>query len=261
MTNRIVPHLSAVAVKTIREGKLSPITEPRDDELAKSGALIDARIDQICQRHGIDPTKPDRVPRWALHLFAETAKIIFTSCVGKSALAKWLYALSTAMDYDKWDKLEPARQTAMSEADQIGMGAWLLPMIRKVETARKRIIRVRLTGRDVPYRQLHTYHCALAAIADMLPLVEEKLKPKPLDELKAFAAAKMKGNGRRIVELVCDGDGRCPIADVALEVDWEYPHKDSCKGALRRINKKLKSTPWKLRQHDGAIIVETNKSE
>jgi hypothetical protein len=78
--------------------------------------------------------------------------------------------------------------------------------------------------------------------------------------LREFAERHLKKKQRRIVELVCDGDGQCPIADLAIDIaiEWSAPYDDACQQAIRRINGTLAkhSQPWKLRRHDNSVRAE-----
>jgi hypothetical protein len=72
-----------------------------------------------------------------------------------------------------------------------------------------------------------------------------------------FAADRLKGNERKLVEMVIGGNGRVPIATIAKEVGWEKPWDDAFNGTMGRVNKKLKSAklPYRIfRQSNEAHI-------
>jgi hypothetical protein len=71
-------------------------------------------------------------------------------------------------------------------------------------------------------------------------------------ELRQIAANELKGIERRIVELVCDGNGSCPLRDLAMDsgIAWEVPYDNAFNSAKQRINDKLKKRRWQIYRHD-----------
>ena len=71
-------------------------------------------------------------------------------------------------------------------------------------------------------------------------------------ELRQFAADNFKGIERRIVELICEHAGACPLPDLATDpaIKWVTPWDDAFNSAKKRINAKLKKTQWKIYRHD-----------
>jgi hypothetical protein len=84
--------------------------------------------------------------------------------------------------------------------------------------------------------------------------------PGPFADLRAFARDRLKFAAQRIVELVCDGDGECPLADLAadLRIGWEPPYDNAFNKAARRINEKLRlaGLPYWLHRSGNAAKVE-----
>ena len=71
-------------------------------------------------------------------------------------------------------------------------------------------------------------------------------------ELRQFAADNFKGIERRIVELICEHAGACPLPDLATDpaIKWVTPWDDAFNSAKKRINAKLKKPQWKIYRHD-----------
>jgi hypothetical protein len=63
-----------------------------------------------------------------------------------------------------------------------------------------------------------------------------------------FADKHMKGIEQRIVQLVCERNGACPLADLAIDpaIEWDMPCDGVFNTTSRRINLKLKKLGWKL---------------
>jgi hypothetical protein len=86
-------------------------------------------------------------------------------------------------------------------------------------------------------------------------------------ELIAFAQAKTKGTERRVIELVCEKAGSCPLADLANDpgIRWEHPWDNAYNKAQGRINKKLRLNrlPWRLYRRDNSAKLKRleNRSE
>lgn len=55
----------------------------------------------------------------------------------------------------------------------------------------------------------------------------------------------LKGNETVVVGAICDGQGRVPIADLALRFHWGNP-QDNWNGARKRLNKKFKGSNWRF---------------
>ena len=73
-------------------------------------------------------------------------------------------------------------------------------------------------------------------------------------ELLNWVAANLKGKQRRVMELVIDGGGKCPLSDIAIDptVSWEMPYDNSFNGIRIAVNLKLKkaSEGWRLERND-----------
>jgi hypothetical protein len=71
-----------------------------------------------------------------------------------------------------------------------------------------------------------------------------------------FARREMKGGQLRVIEVLCERGGRCPMQDLAAELEWEWDQDEGCKSqwdsTAREINKKLLrlENPYHVRQHD-----------
>lgn len=65
--------------------------------------------------------------------------------------------------------------------------------------------------------------------------------------VREFAATR-KGIGRRLLELVIAGSGRCPLADIAndLAIRWKYPYDKSWESQQRTLNRHLKKIGFVL---------------
>ncbi len=76
--------------------------------------------------------------------------------------------------------------------------------------------------------------------------------------LMEFAATRLKGIERRVIELVCERGGVCPIADLACDraIEWGSPHDNAWKSTQKRINLKLRKQGWKLARHGNAAIFQ-----
>ncbi len=85
---------------------------------------------------------------------------------------------------------------------------------------------------------------------------------KPFDTLRSFAAARLKGQERAVIEALCDANGELPIADLAVKegVDWT----DSIQGfknSRNRLTPKLRKQGWRLRQQNlnaKLMVIERN---
>lgn len=73
-------------------------------------------------------------------------------------------------------------------------------------------------------------------------------------DLARFAENSLKGNERKLVEAVIDGDGRVPIARLAQEMrpPWETPWDDAFNSTKNRVNDKLKAgkLPYRIRRQN-----------
>jgi hypothetical protein len=76
--------------------------------------------------------------------------------------------------------------------------------------------------------------------------------PDPFADVRAFAAAEMKGKQRAVVELLCDRGGKVDLADLAAAVEWEAPYDDTWNATKKAINAKLrkKRLPFRLSRRD-----------
>ncbi|NLY01668.1 MAG: hypothetical protein GXY83_36745 [Rhodopirellula sp.] len=76
-------------------------------------------------------------------------------------------------------------------------------------------------------------------------------------ELGQWAAAKLRRNQRRAVELLAENAGSLPIADIASDaaIGWQLPYDDSVSSLIRELNKehKLPSIGWRIHRHDNEI--------
>jgi hypothetical protein len=66
----------------------------------------------------------------------------------------------------------------------------------------------------------------------------------PFGELRTFAANTLKGNQRKVVETICDANGSCPLADLAIALGWNREE------AVPRFNEYKKAIQPKLRSAD-----------
>jgi hypothetical protein len=93
-----------------------------------------------------------------------------------------------------------------------------------------------------------------ASVREVLGGLELVLQPGPFDALRNYVREQLKGKERRVVELLCEHSGVCPIEDLARDpvIDWDRPCDNVFNQAQIRINKKLhQAVPvlrctWKL---------------
>jgi hypothetical protein len=93
-----------------------------------------------------------------------------------------------------------------------------------------------------------------ATTAALAKLCEENGTPPAgsLPALRQLAAKKLKGDERLIVERVCDGNGVCPLKELAMCIPWNSPYDGAFNSARQRINAKLKKDGWQIYRRDGA---------
>ncbi len=81
--------------------------------------------------------------------------------------------------------------------------------------------------------------------------------PPPFDQLRAVALElKLAGNEARIVDALCRGGGRVPLAELAVVCEWLAPYGCTWNSARGRLNGKLHSSRWRLGTHDGCAIAQ-----
>ena len=91
--------------------------------------------------------------------------------------------------------------------------------------------------------------------AELLDEHEDDLnEPSEFSELLSWVASNLKGKQRRVMELVIDGRGECPLSDIAFDaaISWESPYDNSFNGIRRAVNLKLNkaSVGWRLERND-----------
>jgi hypothetical protein len=73
-------------------------------------------------------------------------------------------------------------------------------------------------------------------------------------ELRDFAANfPLKGDQRKVVELICDHNGSCPLADLAVAMGWNREEAGSKFNDIKKpVQAKLKKArmPWRLERRD-----------
>ena len=80
--------------------------------------------------------------------------------------------------------------------------------------------------------------------------------PDSFDSLRLFAATKLKGMQRAVVEVLCDSNGAMPIADLAVKenIEWEQPIK-GFKSAQDRLKDRLKRHGWRLQRRENVATL------
>lgn len=81
----------------------------------------------------------------------------------------------------------------------------------------------------------------------------------PYADLRPFAAT-IRGDGRRILELLCDNRGECPLANLAVVLEWPSPWDNAWESARQRLNMKLRSAkrPYRLIRSDNRAKLQPN---
>jgi hypothetical protein len=77
-------------------------------------------------------------------------------------------------------------------------------------------------------------------------------------ELREFAAAKLKGKQRELVEVICDYGGSIPLPDLAVAMGWNrQPAGVKFNEYKKVVNPKLTKAglPWRLKRHDNCVQV------
>lgn len=75
-----------------------------------------------------------------------------------------------------------------------------------------------------------------------------------LADLLRFAEREMKGNQRRVVEMVIKAGGTKSIADIAFELRWGNP-SDNFNSCRREISAKIRSQGWDLERRDSEAVI------
>jgi hypothetical protein len=70
----------------------------------------------------------------------------------------------------------------------------------------------------------------------------------------------LKGNQRRVVELLIENDGRIPLSDLASEIGWQPPFDNAFNSLRGHLNKKLRKVGWKVSRQDNNAHLETIRS-
>jgi hypothetical protein len=81
----------------------------------------------------------------------------------------------------------------------------------------------------------------------------EQEPPGAFGELRTFAVNSLKGNQRKVVETICDNDGSCRLADMALALGWHPSFSGKRFNEYKNeINPKLRDAclTWRLRRRD-----------
>jgi hypothetical protein len=70
-------------------------------------------------------------------------------------------------------------------------------------------------------------------------------------------AAELSRDLRRLVEMVCERGGKCPLPDLALALEWGREWKNSWDSAMRRVNKELQrlKPPYHLMRDDNCAVL------
>jgi hypothetical protein len=84
----------------------------------------------------------------------------------------------------------------------------------------------------------------------------EKPPADPFAELREFAHAHLKGQGRAVIEALCAAGGELPLADVKTLCDWQDPIDDTWNSLRQRLNAKIIVHSWKLVTHDRKARLE-----
>lgn len=75
-----------------------------------------------------------------------------------------------------------------------------------------------------------------------------------LSTLKHWVTTELKGKQRRVMELIVEGGGQCPLSEIAIDVQvsWEPPYDDAFNGIRKAVNSKLKKagSTWRLERND-----------
>ena len=71
-------------------------------------------------------------------------------------------------------------------------------------------------------------------------------------ELMEWVTENLTGKQRRVMEMVIEGDGSCPLEELAADrlVIWAEPYDDSWNSICRVLNTKLKRAGWRLYRQD-----------
>jgi hypothetical protein len=75
----------------------------------------------------------------------------------------------------------------------------------------------------------------------------------PFADLRQFARDNLKGQERRVIEVLCDAGGELPIADLAAKdgVGWSDEF-EGFNNAKKRLNRKLKKIGWTVARQSNA---------
>jgi hypothetical protein len=80
-----------------------------------------------------------------------------------------------------------------------------------------------------------------------------------------FAKNNLKGIERRLVELVCEHGGECPIADVAADpaIGWSEPYDNPLNKTFGRINRKVRNAglAWEFYRYNNAAKVKKTAAQ
>jgi hypothetical protein len=85
-------------------------------------------------------------------------------------------------------------------------------------------------------------------------------RPDPYQQQRDFATAHLSAKERRIIELVCDHAGICPITDLAKDpaIAWQKPWDDAYASAQGRINRKCRKLKqlWTIQRRGNAATIK-----
>jgi len=79
--------------------------------------------------------------------------------------------------------------------------------------------------------------------------------PTPMQKLRCWVTKDLKGKQRRVLELLIDNDGKCPIADLAADgqISWQSPYENAWNSMRTTLNGKLKPQGWRIECHDHKV--------
>ena len=79
-----------------------------------------------------------------------------------------------------------------------------------------------------------------------------------LAPLRKFAGNNLKGIERQVVELVCNGNGKATISELATDpqIQWQEPCDNACGSTIMRLNNKVKKLLFKFYRLSNSVCVE-----
>jgi hypothetical protein len=138
--------------------------------------------------------------------------------------------------------LDPNDFRAFTAAIQARVEGWLqhlpsIPHVRDVASAVTAAVSPPLPPSELPAR---------------IPAAPPRDADDPLALLRVWAGNDLSGKERRVVELLCDGGGECPLPDMAADpaIQWDSPWVDNWNSTRKRLRPKLRKRGWALHRRD-----------